>query len=220
VGAPARASGAPKKPSVATRKTPGRRAGPTPPRRFKAGRKLQAPRAILITSFRAEGSIGRQLAEQIYGGFKQREGGRYERKAKRFAELQSNAPDLHPQSPGIWTSNQGLVLGQVNFNGRVDVETLFAMLNRALNLNIRLVPKKVRTKRKTKSGRPVYETVYEEKKYRNANDFRDVYKTWKWKWQVTEVLVVPQNRQAKFKADNDGKVRRIIARKSGNSRSG
>lgn len=205
--------GAPKKPALG-------RAAPTPPRRFKPGRKLSEPRAILITSFRAEGSIGRQLAEQIYGGFKTREGARYERKARRFAELQSNAPPGYPESPGVWTSNQGSILGQVNFVGRVNLDTLFGMLNHALNLNVKLVPKRIKTKRKTRNGNPVFDTVYEEKRFRNADDFRDVYKTWKWKWQVTEVLVVPQNRQAQFKVDNDGKVRRVISKKSGNSRSG
>lgn len=178
------AQGAPKKPA-----TGATRAGPSPPRRFKRGRKQTPVRERFITSFKAEGSIGKSLAEHIYGGLVVREGPRYNRKALRYAELQSNSPPGFPDSPGIWVSNEGFVLGQVNFPGQVKLSTLFLLLNKALNLI------------KPRGG---------------VADFRDVYRTWKWKWQIVRVPFVSQSRQAEFRQTREGKPV-VVASKSGRS---
>lgn len=196
----------------------------TAPRRFKRGRKLKAPVPILITSFKAEGSI-RQLAHQIYGGYRdESDGPRYGVRKRRFAELQRNHPDGYPQSPGIWVSNEGTILGTVNFAGYVKLQTLFNMLNKQLRLDTKEITrhryelKRVRNKRtgriRIMRKRVSYPVL---KEYAKAADFRDVYKRWSWKWQVVEVPVVPQARMKDFRNTPEGKPRVIIS-KAGASR--
>lgn len=163
---------------------------PTPPRQFKRGRKLQAPHAILITSYRAEGSIG-SLASVIYGGLRETDGPRYEKRQRRYFELQSSAPKGFPDSPGVWTSLEEFALGQVNYPGRKPLREIERELNMALNLL-------------DARGR--------------LHRFQNVYRNWKWKYQVVEVLTVPVNRQAKFNREMDGKQRRVVTRLSGSSR--
>lgn len=160
----------------------------TPPRRRQAGRPTEPPTRILITLFRAEGSIG-SLASVIYGGV--REGARYEAKQRRFLELQSASPQGFPNSPGVWTSLESFALGQVQFSGVVKRDLIFNMLNRALNLVDR-------------NGK--------------LHDFRRVYKNWKWKYQVVEVLTVPRNRMRAFKEAMGGRQRKVLKRESGSSR--
>jgi hypothetical protein len=138
--------------------------------------------------FRAEGSIG-SLASVIYGGV--REGARYERKQQRFLELQSSAPKDFPNSPGVWTSLEAFALGQIQFPGVVKRDLLFNMLNRSLNL-------------------------FDSKG--NLTDFRRVYRNWKWKYQVVEVLTVPRNRMRSFREAMGSRQRRVVKRDSGSSR--
>jgi len=175
-----------------------------------------------VTYFKAQGSIGKELHEQIYGGIRfepdipedlQKP---WKRKHNKYATLQSNAPVLterkklsrfvngkrkyffkkiemeFPNSPGIWASNEGFVLGQVNFPGDVDIRDLFEMLNVAL----RLVDRKGKLR-----------------------DFRKVYRKWKWKYQVVRILTVPKNREAEFKREVPRSERvQVLVRKSGRSR--
>ena len=62
---------------------------------------------------------------------------------------------------GSFFSNQPGVLGQVKFNGRIDVDEMIGMLNDALQ------PRGERTE---------------------GFDFRNVYPQWRYKWQVVETL--------------------------------
>jgi len=124
---------------------------PTPPRRRKPGRKPLPPREILITSFQARGSVE--------GRFRRSPGGLVEREraSNRYFELQSEAPPGYPNSPGVWSSQEGLFLGQVNFPGRIPFDVLRRMLDVALGL-------------KKRNGR--------------VADFRNVYRRWEYKYQV------------------------------------
>lgn len=143
----------------------GKGAARTPPRRMKPGPKPKPKPLVVITSYKAQGTIrenfGRSpggLKRKYLAGdldFKQAE--KYLRKRARYFELQSEAPKGFPDSPGAWSSNEGLFLGQVNFPGRVKLATLERMLNEALNL----VDRRGRVRR-----------------------FQDVYSRWKWKYQV------------------------------------
>jgi len=196
----------------------------TPPVRRKRGPKFQPPTKILITSFRAEGSI-RGLAEQIYGGVvvgDPRHGNRQER----YLTIQSQYPTkgslMFTQSPGIWVSNESFALGRVNFEGRVSRKALFALLNDRLNLD-QVEEIKTRVVNKTVKGkvRQVRESYTVKKTLRKAMDFRRVYPNWKWKRQVVEVLIVPQYRQSAFKASlEDGRDRRVVESENGDSRNG
>jgi len=100
----------------------------TPPVRAKRGRKKLPPRVVLITSFRARGSIGKSFGKSP-GGLEAKE-----RARERYFQLQSESPQGFPDSPGIWGSQEQLFLGQVNFPGRVSLKTLFRLLNVSLNL--------------------------------------------------------------------------------------
>ena len=100
----------------------------TPPRRFKRGRKPSPYIPVVITFFKARGSVE--------GRFRKSPGGLIQRERARDAyfELQSEAPPGFPNAPGVWASNESLFLGQVNFPGRVKRSMLEEMLNRALGL--------------------------------------------------------------------------------------
>lgn len=102
--------------------------GPTPRRRFKPGPAPAAPKVVVITSFKARGSVENR--------FRKSPGGlvRKERARDAYFELQSEAPPGFPNAPGVWASNESLFLGQVNFPGRVSRKMLFEMLNVALGL--------------------------------------------------------------------------------------
>lgn len=160
--------------------------GRTPPVRRPRGPRRAAPKKVRFTFFRAEGSI-RKLAAQIYGGY--REGTTYEKRARKYMVLQSNNPAGFENSPGVWVSNEGTILGQVNFPGEVPLEKLRKMLNVALNL--------VDDKGK-------------------IHDFMRVYPNAKYKYQVIETLVVPKNREREFKEATPQSERvRIVNKKSG-----
>ena len=100
----------------------------TPPRRFKRGRKPQPYVPVLITFYKARGSVE--------GRFRKSPGGLIERERARdrYFELQSEAPPGFPNSPGVWASNESLFLGQVNFPGKVKRSILERMLNVSLGL--------------------------------------------------------------------------------------
>ena len=100
----------------------------TPPRRFKRGRKPSPYIPVVITFFKARGSVEGRFRKSP-GGLIQRE-----RARDRYFELQSEAPPGFPNAPGVWASNESLFLGQVNFPGRVKRSMLEEMLNRALGL--------------------------------------------------------------------------------------
>lgn len=123
----------------------------TPPRRFKPGPKAKPPRVVLITSYRARGSIQAKFIRSPTGIVEK------EHARQRYFILQSDAPEGFPNSPGVWASNEGLFLGQVNFPGRIPRK----IIERMLNVSLGLVDKRGRVR-----------------------DFRDVYRRWEWKYQV------------------------------------
>lgn len=175
----------------------------TPPVRRPRGPKRQPPTTIFITSFRAEGSI-RQLAAQIYGGVVEGDPG-HAAKRRKWLTITRNYPTLgkleFTQSPGAWVSNESGILGQVNFPGRVALKDLFALLNSALALDF------VEERRGNK---------YVGRRLAKPMDWRKVYRTGRWKWQVLAVSIVPEYRQKEFRLSlPDGKDRKVIASKSG-----
>lgn len=110
---------------------------PTPRRRFKTGPAQRTLRSIEITLFKAEGSIGKRAAV-IYGGLRmvdyEQQTPKWAKRHKQYLALQSDSPKGYPNAPGVWTSVEGLFLGQVNFPGRVSFATLNRMLSKSLGL--------------------------------------------------------------------------------------
>lgn len=113
------------------------------------GRPVKKAREVLITSFHAHGEIGDGYS---YAG------GRRTRAARtRYFKKAVSTPKGLVEGPGAFHSNEGLFLGQVNFEGYVPLETLQKLLNQSLQLRDR-------------KG--------------DLKDYRDVYKNWSWKYQV------------------------------------
>lgn len=124
--------------SVANGPPRARGVAPTPQRRFKRGVKKRGLRdEIFITFFKAEGGIGTK-ASVIYTGVKsidfEMKNSRWRKKHLKYVEAQEQSPRGFPNAPGVWTSNEGLFLGQVNFPGRQSRRMMFKMLGVALGL--------------------------------------------------------------------------------------
>ncbi len=114
-----------------------RQGKPTPARRIKRGPLARGLGGVVITLFKAEGSIG-ERTQVIYRGvtaadYEQRTT-RWRKRHNKYVALQSSAPRRYPDAPGVWASNEGLFLGQVNFPGTVSLGTLIEMLGRSLGL--------------------------------------------------------------------------------------
>jgi hypothetical protein len=189
----------------------------TPPRRRKPGPKPSKPRRVLLTSFKAEGSI-RSLAAQIYGGYHEGDA-QYGKRKRRYAVLQSNHPPGYPDSPGVFTSVESRILGTVNFPGLVKLSTIIEMLNRSLSLDFKEVIryKTIRVRGRNGKMRNKREKFSEIKRFRKAADFRSVYPKWNFKYQVVEIPIVSEKRQKSFKQTPEGQPR-VIQSKRGSSR--